>query len=490
MSDVISAVPARIFASHIHTLSELGCTVTEETFRVTVAGDCLNNEQIASASAAISVYVEANAGTPVLRIDGEIATPDDLSAGVGKSWSMAMGTKIIAATLAARENEDTRLFCTVEGFNAWAQQLSPFNLSHGGKEPNLLSLVTIRVFGLHEGFGNDSLWILPCEAAQFDAKKGVNLPDDESIQRLIHVISPEKSTLISPRTWVLNWGDLNDSSAEPFLRNSCLVLAVCLSHDVRVSDAGIRVTIRGSKSHTIGLWQSNNNLPWRSLQTRLIEVVSWVYEERSETRLKLIADRLGVDINPDECWLTSLHRHMKAAFRQAKDGYGFVILDRKDAYFKEMREVMKDMKSQADLYAAKVRDLTTSLTRDILGVIVFLGFSFIGKFDREKISELLSSVELSLLLKVLCFYLLFSCVLQISSHWRDANLTRAEGMHWLEVLRNYTSSEDSKSNFLEPLANRWRTLMVAMVVSVFSYLFLFFSLWNLPFIVKSLLAWG
>jgi hypothetical protein len=56
-----------------------------------------------------------------------------------------------------------------------------------------------------------------------------------------------------------------------------------------------------------------------------------------------------------------------------------------------MRELMKDMKAQADLFAAKVRDLVASLTRDILGVLVFIGFSFIGKFDQKNLASLLIS---------------------------------------------------------------------------------------------------
>lgn len=67
--------------------------------------------------------------------------------------------------------------------------------------------------------------------------------------------------------------------------------------------------------------------------------------------------------------------------------------------YNEMRELMKDMKAQADLFAAKVRDLVASLTRDILGILVFIGFSFIGKFDLKDLESLLLSNALSLVVK-------------------------------------------------------------------------------------------
>jgi hypothetical protein len=480
--------PALIFAEKIHALRGLGCVVTEEIFRVKVASDALSQTQIDLISSLIDIYIQADVGVPALRIQETAASRSDLVAGIGKSCSLVMGTQEIAKQLALREDEDTRLFFSVEGFSEWARFLNPFEFKNGGMHPNLLLPLTIRVHGLESGFGSETLWILPCDEIAPVIPKDNSLPNDESVQKLTHVISPESSTHISPRTWVMSWGDFNNDVAVEFLKYGCLVLAACLTHEFKVSSAAIRVTVKGSKSQTIALWQSQNDFPWKSLQTRLIPIVKWVYEERSETRLKLLIDRLSIDINPDECWLAGLHSHLEIAFRQAQDSYGFVILERKDAYFKEMREVMKDMKSQADLYAAKVRDLTASLTRDFLGVLVFFGFSFIEKFDQAKISELLASTELSLLLKVLCFYLLFSCVLQLLMHWRDTQLTYKEGIQWLTVLQNYTSRKESQDQFLSPLAERRCTLTIAMVVVGFSYAFMCLIVWNLPFIVKLLLA--
>src|SRR5690606_14845571 len=111
-------------------------------------------------------------------------------------------------------------------------------------------------------------------------------------------------------------------------------------------------------------------------------------------RLKLLLDRLTLDLGTRSCYIESLHTHLAPALRQAQDSYGFVILDRKDAYVKEMREIMKDMKSQADLYAEKTRAITNALIRDFLGVLFIIALSFMGKFDRTNLHALLASHEL------------------------------------------------------------------------------------------------
>jgi hypothetical protein len=199
-------------------------------------------------------------------------------------------------------------------------------------------------------------------------------------------------------------------------------------------------------------------------------------------------DRLSIDIEHGQTLLAGAEKYLAVALQQARDSYNFVILDRKDAYHKEVRELMKDMKSQADLYATKVRDLVNSLTRDILSVLVFIGFSFIGKFDQRNINALLESTELSLLVKFLAGYLVLSCVLQFSSHLRDANLAYQESLTWLDVLQHYSSRSDKQDRFLTPIDRRRVTLFVAMWIVGATYATLVLITWNLPFVIELLLA--
>lgn len=83
---------------------------------------------------------------------------------------------------------------------------------------------------------------------------------------------------------------------------------------------------------------------------------------------------------PDKCFSVWIYKNVNLPSGSRPP---VSMFERMDAYHKEMREFIKDMNSQADLYAAKVRD--------ILGLLVLVDFSFIAKFDPTKPQELNSS---------------------------------------------------------------------------------------------------
>lgn len=472
----------------VQSLSAMGCRVKEESFRITLEHPRLDQIQAEKIGAVFKSCADLSC-FPTLMIDGEQMDPSDLASSFGESWMLVIGKSELAKKhLKLRPDEQTFLFFSTQGFDEWSKQLSPFSVLSSPLEPDFNRPVTIRVHGLASAFGGDSLWVMPADIKNIPSPSSTGLPENDVVHKLVHLVSLDQAMRVSPRNWALTWGNLQDAQARQWMRLSCLVLSACLVSEIKNGAPAMQVTVRGAKSHTLGLWQSHADLPWHALQLKLLSAVQWVYAERSETRLKLLMDRLSVDINPAGCWLTELHRLLDAALKQAQDSYAFVILDRKDAYFKEMREVMKDMKSQADLYAAKVRELVSTVTRDILGVLAFLGFSFIGRFDQQNLDILLRSSELSLLLKALSGYLLLSCALQLTAHWRDASLAYAESTRWLDVLQNYTSQSDRKAEYIEPIDKRRKTLCIAMFTSAALYALVAGVVWNLPFVIKWLLV--
>lgn len=112
----------------------------------------------------------------------------------------------------------------------------------------------------------------------------------------------------------------------------------------------------------------------------------------------------------------------------------------------------------------------------------------IAKFDHKELELLLSSGELSLLMKFMSGYLILSCLLQLITHWRDSSLSYDESHKWLKVMQNYTSMADHQERFTNPLNKRRETFIIAMVVSAFLYGVLAFLVWNLPCITSLLLA--
>jgi hypothetical protein len=476
-----------LLMDRIAALSADASTVTEESFRLILEGQALT-ATIASQLLAIRSAVEGLGIASPSVLAGAIAIGDDdlqdLTVVEGDPWKLVLAKSELAAKVSARHDEQTVLFFSLEGMIAWATTRDPF-ISTAQFEPDFSKPVTLRVNGLTSAFGGPELWVLPLHGDQPTFVAGSQLPETAAVNDVIH-LNVDKLVKVSPRGWALTWGDLESSAAKPWRRLSCMVLAACLVQELRRSANNTDVTIRGTKRVSVSLVEGSADCS-RGLLEQLIDAVQWVYAERPETRLKLVMDRLSIDINDKQSFLTGLEVHLAEALKQAQDSYAFVILERKDAYYKEMRDLMKDMKAQADLYAAKIRDLVASVTRDILGVLVLLGFSFLGKFDATNLKNLLASGELALLLKFLAGYLVLSCTLQMITHWRDAQLALAESQKWMGLLRNYTSKADSEDQFMAPIKRRRLTLWIALAISALLYAILAIAVWKLPVVVRGLL---
>lgn len=463
--------------------------VTEESRRLTLEGQSLNGN-IRNKLARLFDHLRqqgcSDAG--VIRVSNtQNLGLDDLSEASldDEPWRLVLAKSALAKAISARDIEDTLLFFSLNGFHSWLENVDPF-VHPLSPEPDFAKPTTIRVNGLQHAFGGELLWVLPIDDPVQETK-AVSMPPMSEIHGLIHVNAADRSIRVCPSGFALTWGVIDENTAGPLLKMSALVLSACLVQELKRVDGQYEATLRGTKRVSMPLAKPNQIIQSQTL-AKLVETVVWVYQERPETRLKLVMDRLSIDSQPEDTLLFCMQEYLDVALQQARDSYAFVILERKDAYHKEMRELMKDMKAQADLFAAKVRDLVTSLTRDILGVLVFVGFSFIGKFDQKNLASLLISDELSLVVKFLAGYLILSCVLQLVMHWRDVSLTYRESQKWLDTLQNYTSRKDKEDSFLSLIHKRKTTLYIAMGISGLLYAGLSLVTWNLPCLIQRLLT--
>jgi hypothetical protein len=462
--------------------------IDEESFRLIIEGDRLDAQVVNHFIQIRQLIGDLNCNAPTIFAADESLGDDDLAAPdayLGDPWRLVLGKTSIAEKFRVREVETTVFFFSVHRFDSWLKELDPFVIS-SEHDPRFSEPVTIFVAGLDRPFGGPLLWILPITDYTLPEIPPTHLPDSSAVHSLIHINS-DRLMSVCPKGWALNWGDLDQLAAKQICHLSAMVLSACLVQELKRYENQITATIRGTKLISSSL-PAKANEEVVTLLPLLVDAIEWVYSERTETRLKLVTDRLSIDIQPDHNLLVGMQLFLAEALKQARDSYAFVILERKDAYHKEMRELMKDMKSQADLYAAKVRDLVSSLTRDILGVLVFLAFSFIGKFDHAHIKELLSSGELSLLMKFMAGYLVLSFSLQLVTHLRDANLSYKESEKWLSILQNYTSRAENEERFTNPLDKRKTTLYWAMAIIGILYTAAAFFVWNMPFVTQLLLA--
>ncbi|WP_369920779.1 hypothetical protein AB8E32_00360 [Marinomonas polaris] len=304
---------------------------------------------------------------------------------------------------------------------------------------------------------------------------------------LDHYINTSEPVRVCPRSISLNYAGSTLTNIPHLKRSIAKLLAACLVQELRTVDGAEQITVKGSKKQTAGLSSGTEDIS-DTLLEELNNAVMWVYEERSETRLQLIMDRLSLDMNDSDSYLASLEKYLGRALEQAKDSYAFVILDRKDDYHKEVRDLIKDMRAQADLYAIKTRSLVSSLARDTLGVLVFFSFSFMARAMKFDLETFQTNEVISLILKVIGVYLTVSLVLQLMVHLRDDHLTKQENEHWLKVLQNYTRTDDQQRNFLNPIKKRRKTFHYAMGVIILLYCLLIYIVLNLQCILISILS--
>lgn len=474
-----------LLINQIDKLLKLSDSVIEESFRISFSGINFTNEVYSIILTISDLYSKINKEAQYIIIDNESYPLESDEKNVhyfGEPWSFIIAKSQIAALFKAREDEKTILFLSVESFNKWMSNQDPFQFPTDSNI-DLSKPITIRVGGLSAPLGNDFLWILPLNYSDIpdSVSTSIILPAVNDVHKLIHVYTTS-SLNIRPDIFCITWGECLIHEIKPFFWASAEVLSACLSSEINHIESKVNATLKGIKRISIPLSKIDDDIS-KELLDKILETIRWVYEERSETRLQLIVDRLSIDANTNESLLSCLNDFVDGALRQAKDNYKFVILDRKDAFHKEMRELMKDMRSQADLYASKTRELSSSICKDIFALLVFIGFSFIGKFDQSHLDIMLSNLYFVVFLKFLAGYFIFTAFFQLSLHWRDSKLSYNESNMWTDILRNYTSQSDKESNFLNPLKSRRKTLHFIMIVVGVLYGVLAYITWNLPSLI-------
>lgn len=470
----------------IAALCAAGHRVREELPRLTIEGDAFSESaarQIRKLNASLtalgvppsSAFVEGN------QVDDELLEyPNQL---IGKSWRCVIGKGKLVAMLQPPGTENAFLFLDRERFVSWLDAIDPLFAPAYPNDP-FAGPTVIRVHGLSRGLWGPQLKVLGLDD-MLPGQPPSKLPDDQAVNSNVRIVA-ESNVKLRPRAWEITDGDTQSSIAQAVRCKSARVMAACLLQQLTQTAGGFTATLRGGRRVDLPF---SPTLSDHVLLPKLNEVLTWIYAERTETRLKLLAEALCTELGEEQSLMDGLRKFLSDAFVQAQDSYGFVILERKDAFHKEMRDFMKDMKTQADQYASKVRDLVAALTRDVVGVLVLVGFSFIGKFDVTNLQTLVTSAPFAVLCKALAVYLFVSVALLAIATIRDANLGLAEINGWFKILQNYVSSPDFAARVLGPLQKRRTFLWQMLVVIGILYAAVITLVWSLPMAIPSYFGW-
>lgn len=393
---------------------------------------------------------------------------------LGSPWALFVGKTRLGIESLAPNHVAVSIFFFSDLFKAWSDNLDPF--LETGLDVTCSNMIFVR--GLKHPFGSAQLTVCDWFRNQPERFEDINpLPSIDEVHQVIHTLG-DSIKHVAPKFWAIKWGSLDDPTATGFLQASLKVLGACLSSDLKGDVGQYRVVLRGIRKIEPQL-HGDPIFPAGDLNRLCVQVVSWIFKERRETRHKLVVDRLSLDYEDNDTLLQCLRKQLAKAWEQAKDSYGFVILERKDAHQKELREFMKDVRGQADLYAGKVRDLINGLTRDFVAVLLVIGASVLAKVDVTS----LDTPTVNLFLKTFAVYLALSCIFQVGASFRDVQLAFRESLDWLNVLRTYTSAKELGQKFKAPLERRKLTFHIALGIFVVSYVAVSISLLNLKNVV-------
>lgn len=420
----------------------------------------------------------------VIRIDNHVVEKEELSdysnaPGSFSTWKISLNKlAIIGRRLDPGFN--TNFFFSSGSCQTWLNKLTPLDDS---SPINQLSPLKIVIKDLAVPFGGEHLYFIPADEKYFSLafKNPIILPGKEKVKENVHYITNFKVDF-DPNTYVITNGDFSSDLSQSVLKQSSLLLASCLVDEFYSND---KIVINGLKLTTLKLFDSNDTTYDFSFYKSLIDLTHWVYEDRTSTRKKLFYDRLTLECNPEHSYIKSLQIHALSALRQAKDRYNFVILDRKDAYIKELKELLKDLRAQSDLYSNKIRSLLTSFLRDVLAGIILIGFTIFTKFtdniglDKNKLLEYV--------FYGLAIYYLVSILMQAIVDWVDIDITNRELKYWKRASKELIPENEFTKHLKDSLGPRRRSFRILYPLVSILYLALAFACFRYPTFFQNLI---
>ena len=396
-----------------------------------------------------------------------------------KNWT-AVFSKHNFISLQAVSERRLNFFMTVQGCLNWLNTVNIFDQhSPVYTDPGLL----VFVGDLAEPIGNDLLGFCPFDHSMVSRliSAGAQLPDHEKLKEAIHFVTKAHFHL-DPRRFQL--GPVNESQISALMiRYSCMAMSCCLADEFYTPQ---KIIVNGSRRVLFNQVRASSDTFTYEDYDRIRQSVSWIYEDKITVRKKLFNERFALDADDQFSLAVNLKTCAKVALEQAQERYIFVITDRKDAYVKELKDLLKDLRAQSDLYAGKIRTLLSNFLRDALASLVLVGFSIFTKF-----SENLTLDKHQLLTYVfwgLGIYFLFSIVMQIIHDLTDIAVTSKELKYWKSVSKELIPDATFETHFKKSLKGRRRSLYFIYPFIVALYLAVVFCCFKYPAFFEKLIS--
>jgi hypothetical protein len=333
-------------------------------------------------------------------------------------------------------------FYNLQSFKDWGKALNPFDSFNP-----LLSVfpITIIVNNIDEVVvANNYIICSPSRITDF--KPVEEIPDFSEINSTVHIATRE-NFIVNPKKLFISEGLCTDATA-PFFEMSAKSLAVCL-----VSEIGNHETIilRGIRKIELPLFKNITALNVEILN-QLKNSVRWVYDEKTDLKIKLFLDRFTLDVDLQKDYVSELIRLNKNCLEQAKERFSFITFERKDQFQKELRDLLKDLKTVSDLYSTKARGLLSNLLRDVLAGLLLIGITILSKVDN--VNSVAQNPVINLVFKAFAIYFILSILYQAIFDLVDIIKTKNEFIYWKQTSREYISESEFKVYLKQTVGKR------------------------------------
>ena len=397
-----------------------------------------------------------------------------------RTWQILISKKLVLDRLLSIPNIATVWFLTTKGFDEWLKNLNPF--SGSTKLLREKPATQVIVYEIAHAFGGPRIAIddIARDRIPSNWPQTYYGPSENSIKRQVHVLADEGIAL-DPAPFILSWGSIDSATATRFRQLSGEVLAACLAQEFYCRS---RVVIKGARHLELPLSHEFDTVPTANELSSIGKAVDWIYEERSEVRAGLIADRLTLDLVSDQSLLDGAVNYIDDSLKQSIEQYKFVISERKDAYAKELRDLLKDVQQQASLFSHKIRLILNGLLRDVLAALLLISLGLFSRIGRTE--QVLASKEADLMLKALAVYLIISLILQLFVHLRDLYLSREELKYWTGATRSHLGMEDIEKHLMVPIKTRRSSFNMIVIILSIVYLITAWLAWNFQCIAQIL----
>lgn len=460
----------------------IGTAVSESWSFINIEGQY--DERLFDVLRKIKTSLQALQITEALKIllDSEAVDIDDLSEyestpGSFAKWRLNFNKEVLLASKS--KNYFVNLFLTESNCAAWLENINPLEEDN---KINVYSPLKIIIHDLKKGFGGELLYFLPGndQSLDTDYKNLLILPSAEKIKEHVHFVTNEKISF-NPNTYIIRQYDEKSALCKALIKQSCIVFITCTVNEYYSYD---KVVLDGLKRTILKLVDTGDQFDLQFNQN-LKDVVKWLYEDRVSTRKKLFNDRFTLETDSAQSLAKSLVVHAIKSLEQAKERYNFVIIERKDAYVKELKDLLKDLRAQSDLYAQKLRNLLNNFLRDALAAIVLIGFTIFTKF-----SDNLGLEKHDLLEKVfygLGIYYIVSIAFQAATDWSDILITQKELTYWKRVSKELIPEREFNKYYKESLQTRIRSSYILYPLIALLYVIIIVSCFLYPYVFEQLI---